>query len=223
MQLNSCTSIGITFIFTLLWFNKYYFVKKLLFEIYKNENVIKNFIHIINAILTIFWSITNLFNDYLFILFFIAFYVFDIIYIFVNLEIKKNISNLLHHIFAIICSLIPLFYNNFIDQYKELGFMLEFSNLPLYLNYHFHKVYPNNKKLLQYSTLIQLLVYGYFRIIAFGMYFYYKMFIYKLDNAFVFILYISTISIYLMGIAWSYKLFVKVKNILLSNDSNKNN
>lgn len=233
MLLDKYSSVGISFVFVLIWFNIYYFVKKILIKKYEDknnhttykdiisENIIKNIIHIINALNTIVWSITNIFNDKLYILFFIAFYMFDIIYIIANLEIKKNISNIIHHIMAITCSMIPLLDESFITNYKELGFILEFSNIPLYINYHFHKVYPNNKTLLEYATLFQFLIYGFFRIIMFGIYLYYKILIYPLDSIFNIVLCFSSTMIYIMGIIWTYKLLVKVKNIFLSN--NKNN
>jgi hypothetical protein len=180
---------------------------------YKKEEVSKNIIHIINSIIFILSHTYN--NEMIYITnVTIGFYIYDLIYLTILIlkssnSIKHHASYVIHHILAIkilYCSL----YNPYIASTWKGYHILEMSNIMLYVSYHIHKEYKNNKNLIYIADFTELIWYSYYRIIDLS-YFLYSIRnqIYEQTNA----IYVSIFIIYLMGLVWSYKLvIVNIKN-----------
>lgn len=200
---------------------------------YKKEDTVKNSLNTINAI--VFMLSHNLNRDSLYITHaVIGFYAYDLIYMIISslqcnindndndkdkqiqIQIqkqkqkqKKNIPYIIHHILTIIVWYNTL-YNGKIPILWGGYYILEKSNIMLYLSYHMHKEYKNNKELLYIIDFAQLLVYSYYRVIEMLFYLYnirYEIY----EEGLIFS--ISNAIIYLMGIVWSYKLVtINIKN-----------
>ena len=119
---------------------------------------------------------------------------------------------MIHHILTII-----VWYNTMYNGKKQIlwegYYILEKSNIMLYVSYHFHKEYKNNKVLLYVTDFIQLIFYSYYRVIVILFYMYSVRYeIYEEGLIFT----ASLALIYLMGIVWSYKLVaINIKNCRL--------
>lgn len=88
-------------------------------------------------------------------------------------------------------------------------YMLEVSNITLYVSYHVRKAHPSKAALIMASELLQLVWYSYYRIFKLTPY------LYEI-SAEVFSLGFSAVAmicaIYAMGLGWSYKLLLKNMN-----------
>jgi hypothetical protein len=126
-----------------------------------------------------------------------------------NQNQKQNIPYMIHHILTILICHNTL-YNNKKQILWEGYYILEKSNVMLYVSYHFHKEYKNNKNLLYVTDFIQLIFYSYYRVIAILLHIYsirYEIY----EEGLIFI--ISIALIYIMGLVWSYKLTaINIKN-----------
>jgi hypothetical protein len=180
---------------------------------YKKEEVSKNIIHIINSIIFILSHTYN--NEMIYITnVTIGFYIYDLIYLTILIlkssnSLKHHASYIIHHILAIkilYCSL----YNPYIASTWKGYHILEMSNIMLYVSYHIHKEYKNNKNLIYIADFTELIWYSYYRIIDLSY------FLYSIRNQIyeqTIAIYVSVVIIYLMGIVWSYKLvIVNIKN-----------
>jgi hypothetical protein len=180
---------------------------------YKKEEVSKNIIHMINSIIFILSHTYN--NEMIYITnVTIGFYIYDLIYLTILIlkssnSLKHHASYIIHHILAIkilYCSL----YNPYIALTWKGYHILEMSNIMLYVSYHIHKEYKNNKNLIYIADFTELIWYSYYRIIDLSY------FLYSIRNQIyeqTIAIYVSVVIIYLMGIVWSYKLvIVNIKN-----------
>jgi hypothetical protein len=195
---------------------------------YKKEETVKNIITAINCFV---FMMSHYFNrDALYITHaVIGFYAYDLIYLITSslqynnndndndndknkYKKKENIPYMIHHILSII-----VWYNTLYNGKKQMlwegYYILEKSNIMLYISYHFHKEYKNNKELLYVTDFIQLIFYSYYRVIVILFYMYgirYEIY----EEGLIFT--ISLALIYLMGIIWSYKLVaINIKNYRL--------
>lgn len=85
----------------------------------------------------------------------------------------------------------------------ESYYVLEASNVMLYLSYHLHKEYRAHKTLISFAEFIQLLWYSYYRIYMFSMLLYHN------QPRFIEFSRMSQcmiVVIYLMGVTWTCKL-----------------
>ena len=180
---------------------------------YKTEEVSKNIIHFINGVIFILSHNYN--NDMVYITHVtIGFYIYDIIYLVrtivkTNKKLKHSAPFLIHHILTISTLYNSLYTPYFSTMWKGYS-IFEMSNLMIYVAYHIHKEYTNNKQIIYITDFIQVIWYSYYRIIKVS-FFYYNIRheLYEQTVVFCTILFI----LYLMGIFWSYKLTMKnIKN-----------
>jgi hypothetical protein len=179
---------------------------------YKKEEVSKNIIHFIHALIFIFCH--NYESDMVYTTHIsIGFYTYDLIYLFVSIlkdksKASQHASYIVHHLITV-----RILYYSLYSIYSSLilnaFYTLELSNTMLYISYHIHKEYKNHK--LIYSTdFIQLIWYSYYRIIKM------ILFIFKIKNELLdnhISIPIMVFIIYLMGASWSYKLVkINIKN-----------
>jgi len=201
---------------------------------YKKEDTSKNIVTAVNCFV---FMLSNYFNrDALYITHaVIGFYAYDLIYLITSslqynnnnnnnnnndnndnndndknkYKKKENIPYMIHHILSII-----IWYNTLYNGKKQIlwegYYILEKSNIMLYVSCHFHKEYKNNKQLLYVTDFIQLIFYSYYRVIE--MLFYLYNIRYEIhEEGLIFTT--SVALIYLMGIVWSYKLLgINIKN-----------
>ena len=195
---------------------------------YKKEDIVKNILNTINC--SVFMLSHYFKRDVLYITHaVIGFYAYDLIYLITSslhynnnnndndndknkYKKKENIPYMIHHILTII-----VWYNTMYNGKKQIlwegYYILEKSNIMLYVSYHFHKEYKNNKVLLYVTDFIQLIFYSYYRVIVILFYMYSVRYeIYEEGLIFT----ASLALIYLMGIVWSYKLVaINIKNCRL--------
>lgn len=180
---------------------------------YKTEEVSKNIIHFINGVIFILSHNYN--NDMVYITHVtIGFYIYDIIYLVrtivkTNNKLKHSAPFLIHHVLTISILYNSLYTPYFSTMWKGYS-IFEMSNLMIYVAYHIHKEYTNNKQIIYITDFIQVMWYSYYRIIKVS-FFYYNIRheLYEQTVSFRTILFI----LYLMGIFWSYKLTMKnIKN-----------
>jgi hypothetical protein len=180
---------------------------------YKKEEVSKNIIHMINSIIFILSHTYN--NEMIYITnVTIGFYIYDLIYLTRLIlkssnSLKHHASYIIHHILAIKI-LYSSLYNPYIASTWKGYHVLEMSNIMLYVSYHIHKEYKNNKNLIYIADFTELIWYSYYRIIDLSY------FLYSIRNQIyeqTIAIYVSVVIIYLMGLVWSYKLvIVNIKN-----------
>ena len=181
---------------------------------YKNEEVSKNIIHFIHGI--IFIAYHNYSIDMIYITHVsIGFYIYDLIYLSTYIlkdkvndkdenKITKHTPYIVHHIITVKILYSSLYDPHFLSILKGY-YIFEMSNMMLYISYHIHKEYKNNK-LLVVTDFIQLMWYSYFRIIKILLFCYsvrYEIYEQTIVSQ------IMLLIIYLMGISWSYKLVTK--------------
>lgn len=180
---------------------------------YKKEEVSKNIIHIINSVIFILSHTYN--NEMIYITnVTIGFYIYDLIYLTRLIlkssnSLKHHASYIIHHILAIKVLYSSLYNPHIALTWKGYN-ILEISNIMLYVSYHIHKEHKSNKNVLYIADFIELIWYSYYRIIDLSF------FLYGIRNQIyeqTFAIYVSVVIIYLMGVAWSYKLvIVNIKN-----------
>jgi len=180
-------------------------------------NISKNIAHFIHALIFVIYHKTNYDKSYLINLS-TSFYIYDLIYIILQLSLHKNTLNsqgpfVVHHIIAIYglyLSSIDMSSNFIITMF----YILENSNFMLYVAYHVNKSYTKFPYCVYTIEFIQYVWYTYFRIVYFSSYL-----LSSLDEIYLhntIISYILLAALYCMGVFWSYKLFIKnVKNISL--------
>ena len=183
---------------------------------YKKEEVSKNIIHFIHGIIFIAYHNYNI--DMIYITHVsIGFYIYDLIYLFTNIlkvkdkdkdndenKINKHAPYIVHHIITVKILYSSLYDPHFLSILKGY-YIFEMSNMMLYISYHIHKEYKNNK-LLVVTDFLQLMWYSYFRIIKI------LLFCYSIRDEIYEQTIVSQIMlfiVYLMGISWSYKLVTK--------------
>ena len=175
---------------------------------YKKEEVSKNIIHFIHALVFIFCHNYN--SDMVYTTHIsIGFYTYDLIYLIMSIikdksKASRYASYILHHVITL-----RILYYSLYSIYSVLildaFYTLEVSNTMLYISYHIHKEYKN-QKLIYATDFIQLIWYSYYRIIKI------LLFSFKnkneiLDNHVS--IPIMVFIIYLMGMSWSYNLVLK--------------
>jgi len=136
----------------------------------------------------------------------IGFFLYDLIYIFSNLD-RKQTPFILHHI-AGICILNATLTGDAADQQQILYAynILEKSNIMIYISYYLHKQYAEYVRLNIISNFMQLLAYSYYRLIQL------PLFIYNNKVTFFqfqFMTQFLIVVIYCMGLAWSHRLLKK--------------
>jgi hypothetical protein len=132
----------------------------------------------------------------------IGFFLYDLIYIFSNLD-RKQTPFILHHI-AGICILSSTLTSVEVQQHILYSYnILEKSNIMIYISYYLHKQYAEYVRLNIITDFMQLLVYSYFRLIQLSLFIY--------NNKvrffqFQFMTQLLIVAIYCMGLAWSHRL-----------------
>lgn len=131
----------------------------------------------------------------------IGFFIYDLIYIFSNLD-RKQTPFILHHI-AGICVLNAALTSASKEHILYAYNIIEKSNIMIYISYYLHKQYAEYVRLNMISNFMQLLVYSYFRLIQLSLYIYSnKVLFYQLQFMTQFLI----VAIYCMGLAWSHRL-----------------
>lgn len=189
----------ITFLFGFLYFRNH-----------KHFKIISNYLHLLHAILVI---IGYQYNQYtLLVNISTGFFLADSVKLIFIDKIFTKIPFLVHHFIGLIS--LYLINQNFYGL-ENLGmnifYALEFSNIPMYINYLIIKS-SNNRYLLLFVTFIQLLWYSYFRIFVFG-----KEIIEHQEiiiNANSISIYSFVIIIYLMGVYWTVLLAKQINKII---------
>lgn len=196
------------------------------------EKIQRNALSSLNAIGTIVLGLLYLKTKSSFffmaaILYPIVFYVYDTYYIWFNKK-DEGFTYIIHHLAAIYYIQCIYLYDTKMRNVMLFGLIcIELSNLPLYFVYDFLK--KNNeknieyyKKLLGYKK-IQLLIYGFFRIVIYG----YIIYNYSIMAYHQPILVSSIYLIFFMGAYWlqhQIKGYFKTKNEykeLLKNENNE--
>lgn len=178
---------------------------------YKKEEVSKNIIHFIHGLIFILYH--NYSNDMVYMTHIsIGFYVHDLIYLFATVlkckdKMGQQIPYFIHHIITITI-LYSSLYNVYFLSILNGCYILEMSNMMLYISYHIHKEHKEHKnyKLIYATDFIQLIWYSYYRIIKI------LLFSYGIIDEILeqkASLCIMIFIIYLMGVCWSYKLVIK--------------
>ena len=175
-----------------------------------NDNLSKNIVHFIHALIFVLYYNTNYDKSYLIDLS-SSFYIYDLFYIILQIiQLKSSIYTqgpfVVHHIIAIyglhLSSLHTL--SEFI---LKLYYILENSNFMLYIAYHVNKTCKKDTYFVKFVELIQYFWYTYFRVV------YFTLFIISNINTIVahkdIVPHIVLIILYSMGLFWSYKLFIK--------------
>lgn len=122
---------------------------------------------------------------------------------------KDRLTFILHHIISLF-ALYLISQNYLSEEIQTVFYLLELSNISLYINYHIIKMHRYNNSLKIASLTFQVIWYSYYRIYEFGK-FIMDNFDKFIDNK---ILVIFTLYIYLLGIVWSLILVRKWINKL---------
>jgi hypothetical protein len=145
----------------------------------------------------------------------IGFYIYDLFYICSCIatatattaatEVKRGAPFILHHLagmYILNASLREDIQEHVLYAY----YILEKSNIMLYISYHLHKKYSHYVRLNIIADFAQLLIYSYYRLIELSFFIYYRR-----NNFFQFPYMIQFLitAIYCMGFMWSYKLVRK--------------
>ena len=132
----------------------------------------------------------------------IGFFLYDLIYIFSNLD-RKQTPFILHHI-AGICILNSTLTSVEVQQHILYAYhILEKSNIMIYISYYLHKQYAEYVRLNIVTDFMQLLVYSYYRLIQLSLFIYnnkVRFFQFQFMTQFL------IVAIYCMGLAWSHRL-----------------
>jgi len=179
---------------------------------YKKEEISKNIIHFIHALIFILCHNYN--SDMVYITHVsIGFYTYDLIYLCTTIikdksKATQNVGYILHHVITVNILCYSL-YSVYSVSILHAFYTLEMSNLMLYISYHIHKEHKNYK-LIYTTDFIQLIWYSYHRIIKILLFFF------KIKNEILdthVSIPIMVFIIYLMGMSWSYNLVIKnIKN-----------
>ena len=185
----------------------------IIFKYNKNNNykIINEFLHLIHTILIISLLTYNINN--IAIITSLAFYIIDTIKLICIDKIKKY-QFILHHIIAIY-SLYNTYFDveNIKNNALEIFYILEYSNIMLYINNIIYNL-TKNKYIITFISIKQFLWYSICRIIFFGICIY---------NNFDTILQkqiyikITIFSIYLIGFIWSIFLAKRTWNYIKLN------
>jgi hypothetical protein len=192
---------------------------------YKKEEVSKNIIHFIHGLVFILYH--NYYNNNTDMIYAthitIGFYLYDLFYLTIYIikfkdKINQQTPYIIHHIITVIIlhnSLQNVYFLSILNGY----YIFEVSNMAIYISYHINKEHTMNKKLLFFTTFIQLIWYSYFRTIKFLLFCYsIKSQIYEQTIA----LQLMLVVIFLMGVSWIYKLTIKnINNLHIYNNMGK--
>ena len=175
-----------------------------------NDNLSKNIVHFIHALIFVLYYNTNYDKSYLIDLS-SSFYIYDLFYIISQIiQLKSSIYAqgpfVLHHIIAIYG-----LHMSSLDILSEfvlkIYYILENSNFMLYIAYHVNKTCKKDTYFVKFIELVQYFWYTYFRVV------YFTSFIISNINTIVthkdIVSQIVLIILYSMGLFWSYKLFIK--------------
>jgi len=173
---------------------------------YQNPEIFKiqyNLFHMFHALLCILYylignTIVNITG---------SFFLVDtlrLLYEYIYQYKREKLPFIIHHIVSLF-ALYLVSINYLSNEIQTVFYLLEMSNLSLYLNYHIIKTQRYNNTLKIASLTFQVFWYSYYRLFAFGKFI--------IDNSTKLqnnnILIILTGYIYLLGIFWSYTLITK--------------
>lgn len=135
----------------------------------------------------------------------IGFYLYDTIYLLKSLSIMY----ILHHVITIYLINLAMSAPQHAASILKGYYILEVSNIMLYVSYHVRKAHPSKAALIMASELLQLVWYSYYRIFKLTPY------LYEISEE-AFSTGFGTVAmicaIYAMGLGWSYKLLLKNVN-----------
>lgn len=145
-----------------------------------------------------------------------SFYIYDsirLLYIQINDKKWNKIPYLVHHSIALVASY--NIYNDYLaNETTHIYYILELSNLMLYVSYHLHKTMPYHKNLILITDFIQFVWYSYYRNIMLYSYIFSQLDT-LLSLSYPIMMCVYMIS--LMGTYWSCllfsKLFIKLKMV----------
>ena len=194
-------------IFVLLWHLSFLFINKY----HKHNDISKNINHLIHALIFVLFHKTIPLNMMTYLIdLSIGFYIYDVFFIFYKLiiandKIIRHVPYLIHHSLA--------FFGLVLAKQVELQnytltyyYLLEYSNFMIYISYHINKRYPEYKNLVLVSQCFQYIWYSYFRIGRFIIYTNQISDVILEQHISIFLVLISLFS---MGLIWSYNLFLK--------------
>jgi hypothetical protein len=138
----------------------------------------------------------------------VGFYIYDLLYflrfIYNAIITRQKPSHIhfvyvFHHILAIYL-LTDIIVSKYTDILLCCYYLIELSNLTLYVSYHIRKEYPTHKPVIILFDIFHLLWYSYFRVIQTSVLFY--------DNIASFLEYhfagqCGLVTIHMMGVAWT--------------------
>jgi hypothetical protein len=144
----------------------------------------------------------------------IGYYIYDLFYLFQCIRAASSSSSLTAHHFQqrapyIVHHLIGIYllYDTLTSDNTgpllESYYVLEASNLMLYISYHLHKEYRAHNTLISFAEFIQLLWYSYYRVYAFSLLLYHnqpRFFEFSRTSQ------CCIVVIYMMGLVWTCKL-----------------
>lgn len=184
---------------------------------FTDHTLSKNIVHCIHALLYVIMYSSN--NDkYYLINMTTSFYLYDLIYIVIQLVRQKVEFNaqgpyIIHHFIAIY-GLYLSSMNNSSEFILMVYYILENSNFMLYLAYHVNKTHNKSSNIIKVIEFIQYIWYTYFRVVYFSRYLIQSREVIYSHN--MILSYFLLAALYMMGVYWSYKLFIKnIKNITL--------
>ena len=176
----------------------------LLYKEFAKEAVGKNAIHLLHSIIFILHYNCGYELEYA-VQISIGFYLYDTVYLLKSL----SIIYILHHMITIYTISLVITAPQHAASALKGYYMLEVSNIMLYVSYHVRKAHPSKAALIMASEFMQLVWYSYYRIFKLTPH------LYEI-SAEAFSLGFSAVAmicvIYAMGIGWSYKLLLKNMN-----------
>lgn len=120
-------------------------------------------------------------------------------------ELNKKLPYIAHHISAIYCMYSAITLENG-DKIIDSLYIIEKSNIMIYVSYHLHKQYREYTRTNAISEFVQLMTYTYYRLFVLTQFVYdsrASVFTYPYITQFLILLVCS------MGYAWSYRLLMK--------------
>jgi len=136
----------------------------------------------------------------------IGFFSYDIIYMVRSDGIRRNMSYIVHHAFAIYLLSLTFIEPSCTESMLKGYSILESSNIMLYVSYHVQKEWADRKAWVRASEFVQLLWYMYYRIFKLTGFFY------QIREEIIMLGICGSAmiaAVYLMGVTWSCKLIIK--------------
>ena len=174
-----------------------------------NRKIARNLVSATHAILVILCYTLNVTAKNMFYVSY-GYYLMDLCIelhylLFHNNKITSSLALIIHHIIS--CYILCYLNGNYVPKYLYYSFfIIELSNIPIYIVYHLRRIKYNNKTILKCLLYLEAVSFIFFRLILCGI---------NIHNSYKYIpndVLISALSIYLISIIWTYALFVQIYN-----------